>query len=70
MSAGLIIGSSYLIPRLGLGVFFVLLVSGQVLASMVFGQLGLFGVAASSLTIGKMAGAAMVIGGVYLVTMR
>ncbi len=70
MSAGLIIGSSFLIPRIGLGAFFVLLVSGQVLASMIFGQLGLFGVAATPLTIGKIAGAAMVIGGVWLVTFR
>jgi transporter family-2 protein len=70
MSAGLIIGSSFLIPRLGLGIFFVLLVSGQVLAGMVFGQLGLFGVAPSPMTAAKLAGAAMVIAGVYLVTMK
>lgn len=70
MSAGLIIGSSFLIPRLGLGTFFVLLVSGQVLAGMVFGQLGLFGVAPSPMTAARLAGAAMVIAGVYLVTMK
>ena len=70
MSAGMIIGSSYLIPRIGIGAFFVLLVSGQVLAGLVFGQLGLFGVPASALTFGKLAGAAMVVGGVWLVTFR
>ena len=70
MSAGLIIGSSFLIPKIGLGAFFVLLVSGQVLAGMVFGYLGLFGVAPTALTVGKVAGAAMVIGGVWLVTFR
>ena len=70
MSAGLIIGSSFLIPRIGLGAFFVLLVSGQVLAGMVFGQLGLFGMAPSPITVWKGAGALMVIGGVYLVTMK
>ncbi|WP_075995930.1 DMT family transporter [Salaquimonas pukyongi] len=68
MSAGLIIGSSYIIPRIGIGPFFVLLVAGQVLAGMVFGQLGLFGMAASPLTFAKIGGAAMVVGGVYLVT--
>ena len=68
MSAGLIIGSSYIIPRIGIGPFFVLLVAGQVLAGMVFGQLGLFGMAASPLTIAKMGGAALVVAGVYLVT--
>ena len=70
MSAGLIIGSSFLIPRIGTGAFMVLLVSGQVLAGMIFGYLGLFGMAASPVTFGKIAGAAMVIGGVYLVTFR
>ncbi len=70
MSAGMIIGSSFLIPRIGIGVFFVLLVSGQVIAGMVFGQFGLFGIPASDMTLGKIAGAAMVIAGVYLVTFR
>ena len=70
MSAGMIIGSSHLIPRIGIGAFFVLLVSGQVLAGLVFGQFGLFGVPASALTLGKIGGALMVIGGVWLVTFR
>lgn len=70
MSAGMIIGSSFLIPRIGIGAFFVLLVSGQVLAGMLFGYFGLFGVPASAMTIGKLAGAILVIAGVYLVTYR
>lgn len=70
MSAGLIIGSSFLIPRIGTGAFMVLLVSGQVLAGLVFGYLGLFGVAATSLTFGKIAGAVMVILGVWLATYK
>ncbi|MGI3185263.1 DMT family transporter [Nioella aestuarii] len=70
MSAGMIIGSSFLIPRIGIGAFFVLLVSGQVLAGLVFGYFGLFGVPASDLTMGKVLGAVLVIGGVYLVTFR
>lgn len=70
MSAGLIIGSSFLIPRIGTGAFMILLVSGQVLAGMIFGYLGLFGMAASPVTFGKLAGAAMVIAGVWLVTYR
>ena len=70
MSAGLIIGSSFLIPKIGLGAFFVLLVAGQVLAGMVFGYFGLFGVPASPLTLGKVSGALLVIAGVYLVTFK
>ncbi|MDU8926265.1 DMT family transporter [Alisedimentitalea sp. MJ-SS2] len=70
MSAGMIIGSSFLIPKIGIGAFFVLLVSGQVLAGMAFGYFGLFGVPASAMTLGKATGAALVIAGVYLVTFR
>jgi len=70
MSAGMIIGSSYLIPKIGIGAFFVLLVSGQVLAGMIFGYFGLFGVPATALTLGKVLGAFLVIAGVYLVTFR
>ncbi|MBX2839420.1 MAG: DMT family transporter [Gammaproteobacteria bacterium] len=70
MSAGMIIGSSYLIPKIGIGAFFVLLVSGQVLAGMAFGYFGMFGVPASAMTLGKAVGALLVIAGVYLVTFR
>ena len=70
MSAGMIIGSSFLIPKIGIGTFFVLLVSGQVLAGMIFGYFGLFGVPATALTFGKVLGAILVVGGVYLVTFR
>ena len=70
MSAGMIIGSSFLIPKIGIGAFFVLLVSGQVLAGMVFGYFGLFGVPASALTVGKVLGALLVVAGVYLVTFK
>ena len=70
MSAGMIIGSSFLIPKIGIGAFFVLLVSGQVLAGMIFGYFGLFGVPATALTLGKVVGALLVLVGVYLVTFR
>lgn len=70
MSAAMIIGSTYLVPRLGIGVFFVLMVSGQVIASMVFGHFGLFGVPATDPSVGKFAGAALVVVGVWLVTFK
>lgn len=50
MSAGMIIGSFYLVPRIGIGAFFVLLVAGKLLAAMVFGQFGLFGAPATAMT--------------------
>ena len=68
MSAGLIIGSSFLIPKIGLGAFIVLLVAGQILAGLIFGQLGIFGIEPQQLTLAKVAGGVMVIAGVYLVS--
>lgn len=70
MSAGMIIGTSFLIPRIGIGAFFVLAVSGQVFAGLVFGYLGLFGMPASALSVGKLLGAMLVIAGDYLVTLK
>ena len=69
MSAGLIIGSSFLIPKIGLGAFVVLLVAGQILAGLVFGQIGIFGIEPQQLTLAKVAGAVMVIAGVYLISL-
>ncbi len=70
MSAGLIIGSSFLIPRIGIGAYMVLLVSGQVLAGLAFGYFGLFGAAPTAITFGKIAGVVFVILGVWLVTYK
>ncbi|WP_157973604.1 DMT family transporter [Tropicimonas sp. IMCC34043] len=70
MSAVMILGSAFLVPRIGIGGFFVLMVAGQILAAMVFSQLGLFGAPAMELTAAKLLGAAMVVGGVWLVTFR
>ena len=69
MSAGLIIGSSFLIPKIGLGAFVVLLVAGQIVAGLAFGQIGVFGIEPQQLTIAKVAGAGLVIAGVYLVSL-
>ena len=69
MSAGLIIGTSFLIPKIGLGAFVVLLVAGQILAGLAFGQIGIFGIEPQQITIAKVAGAGLVITGVYLVNL-
>lgn len=69
MSAGLIIGSSFLIPKIGLGAFVVLLVAGQILAGLAFGQIGIFGIEPQQITIAKVAGAGLIITGVYLVNL-
>ncbi|QMU59258.1 MAG: hypothetical protein GKR98_14295 [Boseongicola sp.] len=56
--------------KIGIGAFFVLLVSGQVLAARVFGYFGLFGIPAPTLTFGKVASAFLVVTRVYLMTFR
>jgi transporter family-2 protein len=68
LSAGLIIGSSYLIAKIGLGIFVVLLVAGQILTGLVFGQIGLFGMEPQQLKFARVAGAAMLILGFYFVS--
>lgn len=70
MSALMVLGSSYLISRLGLNAFFVLLVSGQIIAGMVFSQFGFFGTPISTVSIAKFVGAVMVILGASLVTYK
>ncbi len=66
----MVLGSSYLVPRIGISAFFVLVVSGQVIAGMVFSQFGLFGAPVSTISIGKVAGAMLVMSGAYLVTYK
>lgn len=66
----MIIGSFYLVPRIGIGAFFVLLVAGKLLAAMVFGQFDLFGAPATAMILAKAAGAVLVVAGVWMVTYR
>lgn len=70
MSAAMVLGSSYLVPRVGISAFFVLVVSGQILAGIAFSQFGLFGAPISHLSLSKIAGSAFVIFGAYLVTYK
>ncbi|QHQ37113.1 DMT family transporter [Algicella marina] len=70
MSATMIIGTSYLVPRIGIGTFFVLIVTGQLLAGLTFSYFGLFGAPAIDITFGKIAGIALVIFGAWLFTFR
>ena len=69
MSAGMIIGSSFLVPRIGIGGFVVLAVAGQILAGLMFGYFGIFGAPPVDLTFAKIGGALLVIVGVALFTL-
>lgn len=69
MSACMIIGSSFLVPRVGISGFVVLAVAGQILAGLVFGYLGLFGAPQVDLNLIKTSGALLVVVGVALYTL-
>lgn len=70
MSAGIILGGTFLVPRIGTGALFVLLVTGQILAGLAINQFGLLGVPAQPMTLSIAAGAVLVIAGAALVTFR
>ena len=68
MSAGIIVGATFLVPRIGTGPLFVLLVTGQILAGLAINHFGLLGVPAQATTLPVALGAVMVISGAALVT--
>ena len=68
MSAGIIVGATFLVPRIGTGALFVLLVTGQILAGLAINQFGLLGVPAQTMSLPVALGAVMVIAGAALVT--
>ncbi|MHB8271157.1 DMT family transporter [Bradyrhizobium sp.] len=59
----------YLIPQLGAATFFVLLVTGQMLGSIAFDHFGLMGVPVHPVSVVRIAGAALLVGGVVLIRM-
>lgn len=69
-SACLIFGSTFLIPRLGAGPFFVLFVAGQVVMATVMSHFGLLGLPHDAMTLKKGAGLVLMIWGVALSTLR
>ena len=70
LSAFMVLGSSYLVPKIGISAFFVLVVSGQIITGMIFSSFGLLGAPISPLSLGKLIGLVMVIFGAYLVTYK
>jgi bacterial/archaeal transporter family-2 protein len=59
--------SILLVPRVGTATFVALLVAGQMLASLLADNFGLFGVAHHPLTLSRVVGAALLVGGVILI---
>jgi transporter family-2 protein len=68
VSAMMIVGTSYLVPRIGTGALFIGMVAGQIILGMVINQFGLLNVPVQPVTAMRALGAAMVIGGAAIVT--
>jgi bacterial/archaeal transporter family-2 protein len=68
ISAFLVFGSSFLLPRLGAGRFFVLFVAGQILMALVVSHFGLLASPKDPISLKKTIGAVLLIVGVTLAT--
>lgn len=62
-----ILASIIVVPRLGSAFTFALVVAGQMTASIVIDQFGLFGLPQASFSPTRIAGAALLVGGVLLI---
>ncbi|MBX3577062.1 MAG: DMT family transporter [Rhizobiaceae bacterium] len=59
--------ATYLAPRLGAAALMAFLVAGQLLAGMIIDRLGLFGLAVREFSLGRAAGAMLLIAGALLI---
>ncbi len=68
VSAVMIIGASFLVPRIGAGAFFILLVTGQIVLGAFISQFGLFDVPQQPISLTRVVGILCVIVGAVLVS--
>ncbi len=68
ISAFMILGTTFLIPKIGARKFFILLVSGQVIMAMIVSHLGILESPKDLITLKKLFGAALVVIGVFIST--
>ncbi|MGI9624909.1 MAG: DMT family transporter [Acidimicrobiales bacterium] len=68
MSAVIVVGATFLVPRIGTSALFVLMVTGQILMGILINRFGLLGVPSQPLSLGIGIGAALVIAGAAMVT--
>ena len=66
ISAFFIVGTTFLIPKVGARTFFILLVSGQILMAMVISHFGVLESPQDPITLKKTLGAMLVIAGAFL----
>ncbi len=60
-------GIVVLLPRLGVALAFSLVIAGQMAAAIIFDHFGLLGVSIREISLGKIAGAILLIAGVFLI---
>lgn len=68
MGAALVFGIAWAIPQIGAGPAFVLMIAGQIFTGMVFSHYGLLGSPVEPISLMKILGALLLIGGVSIVT--
>jgi len=68
MGAALVFGIAWVIPQIGAGTFFVLLLAGQVLTGMVLSHFGLLGSPLEPITMMKVFGVLLLVAGASVVT--
>lgn len=67
MGAALVFGIAWIIPQIGAGPAFVLMIAGQVVTGVVFSHYGILGSPVEPVSIMKVVGALLVIGGAGIV---
>lgn len=68
MGAALVFGIAWVIPQVGAGTTFVLLIAGQVIAGMVFSHFGVLGSPVEPISMMKVFGVLLLVGGAAIVT--
>ena len=70
MGACLVFGIAWLVPQIGAGSVMLGLIAGQVLSGLVLSHYGWLGSPLQPVTMGNLAGAAVMLAGVFLATRR
>jgi transporter family-2 protein len=68
ISAFMIIGTTFLIPKIGARLFFILLISGQILMAIVVSHFGILASPRDPMTLKKILAAGLVVAGAFLST--
>ena len=70
MGAALVFGIAWVIPQIGAGTAFVLLIAGQVITGLVLSHFGVLGSPVEQINLMKVLGVLLLIGGAALVTFK